>query len=55
VNYSVIDENVVVGNGAIVGVEKDPNAEIVVLGREITVADGVSVTEGQKHENDIKA
>ena len=55
VNYSVIDEDVVVGNGAIIGVEKDPNAEIVVLGREITVADGVSVTEGQKHENDIKA
>ena len=34
---------------------KDPNAEIVVLGRGITVADGVSVTEGQKHENDILA
>ncbi len=53
VSYSIIDENVSVGRNAKIGVEKDPNAEIVVLGRGITVADGASVTEGQKHEKDI--
>ena len=53
VSYSIIDENVNVGKNAKIGVEKDPNAEIVVLGRGITVADGATVTEGQKHEKDI--
>ena len=55
VSYSIIDENVTIGAGAIIGVEKNPEAEIVVLGRDITVADGVTVSNGQKHENDIKA
>ena len=55
VSYSIIDENVTIGAGAVIGVEKDPEAEIVVLGRDITVADGVTVSNGQKHENDIKA
>ena len=55
VNYSIIDESVTVGENAVIGVEKDPDAEIVVLGREITVADGVKVLEGQKHEKDILA
>ena len=32
-----------------------PNAEIVVLGRGLTVGKGVTVSEGQKHENDILA
>ncbi len=53
VSYSIIDENVTVGKGARIGVEKDSSAEIVVLGRGLTVADGVTVAEGQKHENDI--
>ena len=55
VSYSIIDENVTVGKGAKIGVEKDPSAEIVVLGRGLTVADGVTVAEGQKHEKDIMA
>ncbi len=55
VSYSIIDENVTVGKNAVIGVEKDPNAEIVVLGRDITVGDGVVVSEGQKHEADILA
>ena len=55
VSYSIIDENVTVGKNAVVGVEKNPNAEIVVLGRGISVADNATVTEGQKHENDILA
>ena len=55
VSYSIIDENVTVGNRAHIGVEKNPTAEIVVLGRGLTVADGVTVSEGQKHEKDILA
>ena len=55
VSYSIIDENVTVGNGAKIGKEKDALSEIVVLGRGLTVADGVTVSEGQKHEKDIEA
>ncbi len=55
VSYSIIDENVTVGKNAKIGVEKQDDAEIVVLGRGINVADGVTVTEGQKHEKDILA
>ncbi|MBO5914753.1 MAG: glucose-1-phosphate adenylyltransferase, partial [Clostridia bacterium] len=53
VSYSIIDENVTVGKNAVIGVAKDDNAEIVVLGRGLTVSDGVTVSEGQKHEKDI--
>ena len=55
VSYSIIDENVTVGANAKIGVEKNPSAEIVVLGRDITVADGVVVSEGQKYEKNITA
>ena len=55
VSYSIIDENVTVGENATIGVAKDPSAEIVVLGRGLTVSDGVVVSEGQKHESDITA
>ena len=53
VSYSIIDENVTIGKNATIGVAKDPQAEIVVLGRGLTVANGVTVSEGQKHEKDI--
>ena len=53
VSYSIIDENVTVGKGAVVGVERNAKAEIVVLGRDLTVKDGVNVLSGQKHEKDI--
>ena len=55
VSYSIIDENVTVGKAAKIGVDKDPSAEIVVLGRDLTVDDGITVSEGQKHEKDIMA
>ena len=55
VSYAIVDENVTVGQNAKIGVEKDSTAEIVVLGRGITVADGATVSEGQKHEKDILA
>ena len=53
VSYSIIDENVTVSKNAKIGVEKNPTAEIVVLGRGLTVGENVTVTEGQKHEKDI--
>ena len=53
VSYSIIDENVTVGKNAEIGVPKTETAEIVVLGRGISVADGVRVADGQKHETDI--
>ena len=46
-------ENVIVGKNSVIGVEKNPKAEIVVLGRDITVGDGVRVLSGQKNEKDI--
>ena len=55
VSYSIIDENVTVGENAKIGVDKSDTAEIVVLGRDITIANGVTVSEGQKHEKDIMA
>lgn len=53
ISYSIIDENVTVGEKAVIGSKKDSNAEIVVLGRGLTVANGIKVVEGQKHEKDI--
>ena len=53
VSYSIIDENVIVGKNSVIGVEKNPKAEIVVLGRDITVGDGVRVLSGHKNEKDI--
>ncbi len=55
VSYSIIDEEVTVCKNAKIGAAKDPDAEIVVLGRGLTVAEGVTVAEGQKHEKDITA
>ena len=55
VSYSIIDENVIVGKNAVIGVEKNPKAEIVVLGRNIAVGDGVKVLSGQKNEKNILA
>ncbi len=55
VSYTIIDEEVTVGKNAKIGVEKNANAEIVVLGRGLSVADGVTVVDGQKHEKDITA
>ncbi len=55
ISYSIVDENVVVGKNAKIGVEKNPTAEIVVLGRGLTVGDNVTVEQGQMHEKDILA
>jgi glucose-1-phosphate adenylyltransferase len=46
VNYSIIDENVVVGNNAKIGESLNGELKISVLGRDITVADGKQVKAG---------
>lgn len=53
VEYAIIDENVSVGENAVVGVPKGQKSEIVVLGRDIKVGNGVHVLSGQKNETDI--
>ncbi len=53
VSYAIVDENVSVGQNAVVGVPKNNKAEIVVLGRDIRVGDGVQILSGQKNEKDI--
>ena len=54
VSYSIIDENVTICENATIGVKKDEKAEIVVLGRGITVGKGASVLSGQMHEKDVE-
>jgi glucose-1-phosphate adenylyltransferase len=55
VSYSIVDENVTVGKNAVIGKPKADDVEIVVLGRDITVGDGVKVLSGQKNDKDILA
>ena len=54
VNYSIIDENVVVGQNATIGEAKQGASGIAVLGRNITVADGVTVAAGKIVDKDYK-
>ena len=46
VNYSIIDENVNIGKNAQIGAEKDGELKISVLGRDISVSDGKTVSAG---------
>ena len=52
--YSIIDENVVIDDGATVGEDKETNAEIAVLGRDLTVSAGIKVAGGQIIDKDYK-
>ena len=54
VTYSIIDENVIVEEGACVGEDKSNNTGIAVLGRQITIATGVSVAGGKILDKDYK-
>ncbi len=54
VTYSIVDENVVIGEGASVGTDMECKAGIAVLGRNITVAAGVSVAGGKIIDKDYK-
>lgn len=52
--YSILDENCIVGENAVVGQEKSENAGISVLGREVKIAKGVSVAGGKILDKDYK-
>ncbi len=52
--YSILDENCIVEENAVVGQEKSENAGISVLGREVTIAKGVSVAGGKILDKDYK-
>ncbi len=54
VTYSIIDEHVTVEEGAIVGKDKKEGAGIAVLGRDITIARGVTVDGGKILDKDYK-
>lgn len=54
IEYSIIDENVNVGAGATVGEPKNLGKGITVLGRNLTVADGVTVSGGKILDKDVK-
>lgn len=53
VSYSIVDENVTIGENAVIGVPFNKKAEIVVLGRDVVVSSGVKVLSGQKNDKDI--
>ncbi len=52
--YSILDENCVVEENAVVGQDKKENAGIAVLGRDVTIAKGVSVAGGKILDKDYK-
>ena len=52
--YSILDENCIVEENAVVGQEKSENAGISVLGREVKIAKGVSVAGGKILDKDYK-
>ena len=54
VEYSIIDENVMVGNNVSIGEAQDLNKGITVLGRNITVTDGVTISGGKILDKDVK-
>ena len=54
VEYSIIDENVKVGDGAKIGEPKNLGKGITVLGRNLTVSDKVTVSGGKIIDKDVK-
>lgn len=51
VNYSIIDENVVVGERVTVGKKKDKAKGITVIGRDVNLANGDKIADGEIVEN----
>ena len=52
--YSIVDEHTVIESGATVGEDREKNAGIAVLGRNITIGAGASVAGGQILDKDYK-
>ncbi len=53
IEYSIIDENTVIGKNCIIGESKSNKKGIAVIGRDLKIADKVSVKGGEIIENDI--
>lgn len=53
IEYSIIDENTIIGKNAKIGDVKESKKGIALLGRGITVADGVSVDGGAIIDNNL--
>ena len=53
IEYSIIDENTIIGKNAKIGDVKESKKGIALLGRGITVADGVSVEGGAIIDNNL--
>ena len=47
VDYGIVDENVTIGKGAVVGDEKSCKDRIALIGRGTTIADGAKVASGE--------
>ncbi|MBO5713983.1 MAG: hypothetical protein J6R83_00970, partial [Clostridia bacterium] len=53
IDYSIVEAGVHIGNNVVVGEEKETQKGITVLGRDITVADGVKVEGGKIIDVDL--
>ena len=54
VEYSIIDENTVISKNAKIGEPKDKAKGIALLGRNITIGEGVSIAGGEIVDKDVK-
>ena len=54
VEYSIIDENTVISKNAKVGEPKESGKGIALLGRNITISEGVSIAGGEIIDKDVK-
>ena len=54
VEYSIIDENTVISKNAKIGEPKDSGNGIALLGRNITIGEGVSIAGGEIVDKDVK-
>ena len=53
-DYSIVDEKVSVGNGAVIGENNAGERKIAVLGRDISVADGAKVAAGKIVDENVE-
>ena len=54
IEYSIIDENVIIGKGVHIGSPKSDDVEIAVVGRDVTIDDGLIIEQGANIEENVK-
>ena len=54
IEYSIIDENTVIGNGVKIGEKKESGKGITVLSRNISVADNAVIGGGEMIDKDVE-